>query len=268
MEWNKTMNEIQKRYARIAAFAACATVVFATSAFAAAEPGECKGEARMDARARREGRPEGIFGDYWWANRFLAKHGEIAALKGKTVDLVMLGDSITHFWEERNLKGWLEFASGRTALNLGYSGDRTQQVIWRIEHGELDGYSAKVVAIMIGTNNNSRDKTNPEDVAAAVKKIVGLVREKQPQAKIILHAIFPRGNSAESKHAPKRARNDATNAILKAFAQETGIVWLDLTDKLTDSTGWVPKDVMRDELHPTAKGYEIWRAALEPLLAE
>lgn len=205
----------------------------------------------------------------WAMQRMWDKQQEVASLKGKAVDLVMLGDSITHFWEERNRKLWTKFCDGKTVLNLGYSGDRTQNVIWRIEHGELDGYTAKTVAIMIGTNNNSQDGTDPANVAEGVKKIVGMVREKQPQARIVLHAIFPRGRAEGTKRATSRGRNDRTNALLKKWAEEDGnIVWLDLTEKLTDATGWVPKEIMPDELHPAAKGYEIWAEALKPYLRE
>lgn len=204
---------------------------------------------------------------HFQAKRLLNKHDEVLALKGKTVGLVMIGDSITDFWESFHRDAWKKFNSGRLALNIGYAGDLTQHAIWRLEHGELDGYKAKVVTIMIGTNNNTSDKSKPEDVAEGVKKIVSIVREKQPQAKIILHAIFPRGGSAESDHARARARNDKTNALLKEFVAKDGkIVWLDLTKELTDETGWVPKDIMEDYLHPTAKGYQVWARALKPLL--
>lgn len=207
---------------------------------------------------------------HWAMQRFLDKQKEVAALKGQTVDLVMLGDSITHFWESRHLKHWKEFseAGNRTALNLGYSADRTYNLIWRIENGELDGYTAKVVAIMIGTNNNSSKSADPAKTAEGVEKVVALVREKQPQAKIILHAIFPRGESPASRHAGARERNDATNALLKEWAEKDGnVVWLDLTEKLTDETGWVPKDIMGDGIHPAATGYAIWAEALAPYLA-
>lgn len=204
---------------------------------------------------------------HFQARRLLNKHDEVAALKGKTVGLVMIGDSITDFWESFHRDAWKKFNSKRLSLNLGYAADLTQHTIWRLENGELDGYKAKVVTIMIGTNNNTSDKTKPEDVAEGVKRIVAIVREKQPKAKIILHAIFPRGNSAASDHARARARNDKTNELLKEFAEKDGkIVWLDLTKELTDETGWVPKDIMEDQLHPTAKGYQIWERALKPLL--
>ena len=229
---------------------------------------ELSSVARMDCRTKDPKRDPGIFGDYWWANRFLSRHQEIEKVKGRTVDVVLLGDSIMHFWEWKHPESWAKFTAGRTALNLGYGGDRTQNVIWRIEHGELDGYEAKCVVLMIGTNNNSTDSTDPANVAAAIEKIVGMIRQHQPRAKIVLHPIFPRGVSAASaKHAKARARNDKTNALLKAFAERDGkIVWIDFNSKLVDETGWVPASIMADQIHPTDAGYDLWMEALAPVL--
>ena len=231
---------------------------------------ESQSVAKMEATTKDKTRDPGIFGNYWWANRFLSRHQAIEKVKGKTVDLVLLGDSIMHFWEWKHPKSWAKLTAGRTVLNLGYGGDRTQNVIWRVEHGELDGYEAKCVVLMIGTNNNSSDTTDPANVAAAVEKIVGMIRERQPKAKIVLHPIFPRGVSAQSAlHAKARVRNDKTNALLKAFAERDGkIVWVDFNDKLVDETGWVPRTLMADEIHPTDAGYDIWMAALAPVLGK
>ena len=240
------------------------------SAKSATQPVESSDVAKMDSRTKDPKRDPGIFGDYWWANRFLSRHQAIEKVKGKTVDVVLLGDSIMHFWEWKHPKSWAKFTANRTALNLGYGGDRTQNVIWRVEHGELDGYEAKCVVLMIGTNNNSFEGTDPANVAAAVEKIVGMIRERQPKAKVVLHPIFPRGASAQSaRHAKARARNDKTNALLKAFAERDGkIVWIDFNDKLVDETGWVPRTLMADEIHPTDAGYDIWMAALAPVLGK
>jgi len=229
---------------------------------------ELSSVSRMESRTKDPKRDPGIFGDYWWANRFLSRHQEIEKVKGRTVDVVMLGDSIMHFWEWKHPESWAKFTAGRVALNLGYGGDRTQNVIWRIEHGELDGYEAKCVVLMIGTNNNSSDSTDPANVAAAIEKIVGMIRKHQPRAKIVLHPIFPRGVSAASvKHAKARARNDKTNALLKAFAERDGkVVWIDFNSKLVDETGWVPASIMADQIHPTDAGYEFWIEALAPVL--
>lgn len=221
--------------------------------------------SRMESRTKDPTRDPGLFGDYWWANRFLSRHRLIEGFKGKTVDVVMLGDSITHFWEWKHPESWTRFTNGKTVLNLGYGGDKTENVIWRIEHGELDGYTAKCVVLMVGTNNNTSKTSDPAAVAKGVEKIVAMIRERQPGVKLILHPIFPRGRSAASSHAAPRARNDKTNALLKEFAERDGkVVWVDFGDRLVDSSGWVPASLMADEIHPTDAGYDIWMNALAP----
>ena len=249
--------------------ALCAAATLATAAQGADAVRNIAETQPSAAIARKSYRAAGgVFGEYWWANRFLDKYNEVAALKGKTVDLVMIGDSITHNWESLFTDSWAAFIKGRAVLNLGFGSDATQNVIWRLKHGELDGYTAKAVSLMIGTNNNGNEKSDPANVAEGVKAIVALIREKQPEAKILLHAIFPRGCSPESPDAPKRRRNDATNKILADFAKEDGnIVWIDLTKELTGKDGWVPRSLLhKDETHPNAVGYVIWRKALEPYL--
>ena len=221
--------------------------------------------SRMESRTSDKTRDPGLFGDYWWANRFLSRSRLVEGFKGKTVDVVMLGDSIMHFWEWKHPKSWAKFTKGRTVLNLGYGGDKTQNVRWRMEHGELDGYTAKCVVLMIGTNNNSANDSDPAAVAEGVKKIVAGIRSRQPTAKVILHPIFPRGCSADSPHAEARARNDKTNALLKEFAErDSKIVWVDFVERFLDSSGWVSASLMADEIHPTDAGYDIWMDALAP----
>jgi lysophospholipase L1-like esterase len=253
-----------------------AVAVAAIAALAGAAQGKSAGtvETTPDSRVgnvtKDKTRDPGLFGAHWWANRFLSRHMEIEKFKGKSVDVVLLGDSIMHFWEWKQPESWKRFAANRTVLNLGYGGDRTQHVLWRIAHGELDGYDARHVVLMIGTNNNSFKDSKPENVSGAIELIVSKIREKQPKAKIILHPIFPRGNSAQSvRHVDARARNDRTNALLKQFADRDGkIIWIDFNDRLVDASGWVPKTIMRDEIHPTAAGYDIWMEALAPVIGK
>ena len=224
--------------------------------------------AKWASTSNQKGRGDGPYGNHWWANRFWSRHRELEALQGKTVDLVMFGDSITHFWEWKHPESWAALTNGHVVVNCGYGGDRTQHLLWRMTHGELDGYVAKNIAILIGTNNNTSKETDPAAVADAVKRIVAVVREKQPQAKILLHAIFPRGRSEETRHANPRHRNDKTNELLKAFAaSDPTIVWIDIGARFLDETGWVPKTLMGDEIHPTDKGYEPWSAALKQALS-
>ena len=114
-------------------------------------PAETIGDTHVSGQVPK--REEGPFGAWWWLNRLYNRRSQAVAAKGKTVDVVLMGDSITHFWEWRHPESWKKFTSRYSAINCGYGGDRTQDVIWRAENGELDGYKAKAVVLEIGTYN-------------------------------------------------------------------------------------------------------------------
>ena len=212
-----------------------------------------------------EAQPVAAFPDAnWWGTRCLEKRNEIVANGPVSYDLVMLGDSITHRWERADGEGRALFAEMRKSakiLNLGYGGDRVENLIWRLENGELEGYTARWFSVMIGTNNPGN---NPAAVAAGVKRVLAILRAKHPEAKILLSPIFPRGASAADA---RRVRNDKVNALIKGFADGKTVVWQDFTARLLDANGDT-KALMDDRLHPNARGYEIWREALAPYLGE
>ena len=209
-------------------------------------------------------------GGCWWKPRHESKLAEIARMGGNC-DLVLLGDSITHYWEEKPYaaESWASLTNRLKTLNLGFAGDRTENVLWRIDNGELDGYRARAVVLMIGTNNSTSDATYPWETALGVKAILARIRERQPQAKIILTAIFPRGRGADDTgHADARVRNDRTNDILRTFADGEKIVWLDLTDRLVaPGTQWTAPEMFPDRIHPSNAAYGIWLSALADRLA-
>lgn len=237
------------------------SVLFGIAGTGSPVPVELQPISRMDARTTDKTRDPGLFGDYWWANRFLSRHRQIVSLKGGSVDVVMIGDSITHFWEWLEPEAWTRFTKDRTALNLGYGGDRTEQVIWRIEHGELDGYVAKNVVLLIGTNNDFLK--NGELVLNAIEKIVGMIRTRQPTAKIILHPLFPRGHKFEWAKEPLLA----FNAALRASAARNGdVTFIDFNDKLIDEDGFAKPSLFPDSLHPSDRGYDLWMSELVPVL--
>lgn len=178
---------------------------------------------------------------------------------------ILLGDSITDGWPGKGKETFAQFAPWKP-LDLGVSGETTEEVLWRIMNGELDGYHAKVVMIMIGTNNLGHyGDEKPEWVAAGIKKIIATVREKQPQAKILLLAIFPRGATTQDGI---RQRVDATNKLLPAHADDKNVFFLDIGPKFLDPQGNLPKTLMPDLLHPNADGYRVWIQAVKPKLEE
>ena len=200
----------------------------------------------------------------WWETRCLEKRNEIVDNGPVEYDVVMVGDSITHRWERDGGEGrelFAELKKTYRVLNLGYGGDRTENVVWRMENGELEGYRAKLFQVMIGTNN--RDA--PADVVAGVRRILDIIRAKHPESKIVLLPIFPRGAAADDKN---RQRNEKVNAVIKGFADGKGIVWLDFNSRFFNAEGKLTKDVMNDLLHPNEKGYQIWLDAVLPTFRE
>lgn len=205
-------------------------------------------------------------------NGFLKRHegflkDKEAMLKKGPIEMVFIGDSITDGWRTRGKAVFKENYSKYNAYNIGISGDRTQHVLWRIENGELDGItpSPKVAELMIGTNNLKPNPSN-EGIAAGVTKIVNEIHEKLPQTKVLLLAIFPRG---EKPTDPYRARIKAINETL-AKLDDGGktVKFLDIGEKFLEPDGTLPKSIMPDSLHPNAKGYGIWADATRPTLEE
>ena len=206
-----------------------------------------------------------IRGDNYWPSRYLEKRNEIVDGSGE-YDIVMVGDSITHNWEcAKGRELFAEMKKKYRILNLGYGGDRTEHVAWRMENGELEGYKAKLFTLMIGTNNTGHNRSRPAAIAEGVKRIIGDIRERHPESKIVLMPIFPRGATADDK---LRVNNENVNAIIKDYADGQTVLWLDFNAKFLTEDGTLTKDVMYDLLHPTEKGYEIWWNALEPVVQE
>lgn len=208
---------------------------------------------------------------YDWNKR----HAEILEIKGKIdPEVVLIGDSITHLWggqpnEPKGNRGaisWKELFGEKRVLNCGFGWDRTQNVLFRIADGELDGLKPKTVVIHIGTNNlagtkNAR-KNSPEEIAAAVTLIAGKVHEKCPDAKVILMAVFPRGEKPDNPH---RAEIAAINTSLEAKVRDLPwVTYLDITKNFLNADGTMSREVMGDFLHPAEKGYAVWAEALKP----
>ena len=201
-------------------------------------------------------------GEDWWKSRHAEK---LALAKEGGWEVAFIGDSITHGWEGHGKDTWAEYYGDRKAINLGYGGDRTEHVIWRLDNGELDGYQPKVAVIMIGTNNTGHRNDPPEAIAAGVQKILSRLHEITPETKVLLLAIFPR--AAEASDAP-RVNNENANRMLAKLADGEKVVFLDINETFLTDDGVLTKEVMPDLLHPQAAGYKLWAEAMEPTLAQ
>jgi lysophospholipase L1-like esterase len=206
--------------------------------------------------------PADRLNETWWAQRHEAK---LALVKQEQFNLIFIGDSITHGFESGGEAVWAKYYAPRKALNLGFSGDRTEHVLWRLEHGEVDGQKPKLIVMMIGTNNTGHREDKPQDIAAGVKAILDELKVKAPSAKVLLLAIFPR--SAHTTDAP-RVNNEQANALIAKFADNQRVFFLNINNKLLEKDGTLSNSIMPDLLHPNANGYEIWAKAIEPSVAK
>jgi len=208
----------------------------------------------------------------WWA-----RHQEVLRIKDRlNPEIVLIGDSITHFWGgepegpvKNGPKAWDDVFGRRKVLNLGFGWDRTQNVLWRLDNGEFDGLKPTYVVLNIGTNNfsgtrNARANT-PDEVAEGIRAICDRIGAKSPRTRIVLMGVFPRGASPQDGYRPKIA---ALNDRLAAFAREKGLIFLDLGAKMLGPDGTLSREIMKDFVHPTEKGYALWAAALKDVLKE
>jgi len=186
------------------------------------------------------------------------------------IDILFMGDSITDFWRNRGSNVWNQCYAPRHAANFGLSGDRTQHVLWRMDHGELDSIHPKVVVLMIGTNNTGKENdhltprnTVPE-TAEGVQAVVNDIRARLPDSKILLLAIFPRGTLDD----PQRVQVALINTLIARLDDGRMVKFLDIGPKFLEFDGTLPRSIMPDLLHPNAKGYQIWADAMEPTLDE
>jgi len=196
---------------------------------------------------------------------WISRHEEFVALaKKERIDLLFLGDSITDRWRTKGSNVWNKVYAPYRAANFGIGGDRTQHVLWRIEHGELDGVNPKVIVLMIGTNNSNSDSA--DEVAEGVERIVAEIRDRCPDSKLLLLAIFPRNKTTDKPGQMDMIRE--VNQCIARLDDGQMIRFLDLTDRFLGPDYTVPTAIMPDFLHPEETGYIIWANAMNPLLEE
>jgi lysophospholipase L1-like esterase len=203
-------------------------------------------------------------------NSHIAHQQLLAKAKSGGIDVYFLGDSITRRWGALDypefLAHWKETFHGWNAANFGWGADRTENILWRLENGELDGVDPKVIVILAGTNDVGKepgDDARVADVTRGLKAIVDTCRRKAPAATVVVTAIFPRNDSPAAM--PTIAR---INANLAKLADGTAIRFLDVNRRLADAEGTLLEGMMVDGLHPSLKGYEVWAEGLKPILTE
>lgn len=185
-------------------------------------------------------------------------------VKEGNVDLIFIGDSITQGWEGAGKDAWAKHYARRNAVNLGIGGDRTQHVLWRLDNGNIEGIAPKAAVLMIGTNNSNGADNTAEEIGAGIEAIVKKLREKLPKTKILILAVFPRGEQPN----PQREKNAQASEIAAKLADNQNVFFLDIGDKFVAADGTLTREIMPDFLHLSPKGYEIWADAIEPSVAK
>jgi lysophospholipase L1-like esterase len=210
----------------------------------------------------------------WWRRRHEAKLRE---LRSRRVDLVFYGDSITQNWERSGppawqdfQPGWRHYYGGRNAVNLGFAGDATCHLLWRLANGEASGIAPRAAVILIGANNLGRLHWSTDDTVAGIDAIVSELRHRLPTTKLLLLGILPSDRSDWA--------TETTLAVNRRLAQEFShpgeVTFLDVGhvfmrgDKLDRDLFLDPRQTPPAQpLHPTAQGQALVAAAMEPTLA-
>lgn len=215
----------------------------------------------------------------WWD-----RHAEVLRIKERiNPEVVLIGNSITHFWggqpklvnyngqprTPNGPKSWDSVFAKHRVLNLGFGWDRTQNALWRLDHGEIDGLHPRTIIVDIGTNNTSQTENarmnTASEIVEGVRAICQRLRSKVPYARIIIMAIFPR--EKDPQH-PRRLLINEINRNLAVFAKENHLTLLDIGPKMLNADGTFLPGIMLDYTHPADKGYQIWADAIRPYVEQ
>ena len=198
-------------------------------------------------------------------NLLIGCQAELDAFANKPCDLIFIGDSITAGWRGVGSAIWAKYYEPRHALNFGISGDKTQNVLWRLNNMDLSNLKPKVAVILIGGNNIGN---TPHEIADGIKAVLANTQEAFPGVKIILVSVMPNERATDKMMQ--------VNSLIRGYADDSTVYYLDLVPLMppitttapdgTADTNW--KGLGQDRLHPDATGYQIWADAMDPLLTK
>jgi beta-glucosidase len=183
-------------------------------------------------------------------------------VKQGNVDLLWIGDSIVENWGNQGKAAWDKYYAHRNAANLGIGGDRTEHVLWRLDHGNIDGVSPKLAIVMIGQNNGSCNSA--WEITEGVTAIVAKLRDKLPEMKILLLGIFYRGENPNAEQSRLAIVNDS----LSELADNKHIFYMNINKTFLNPDGTIPSSLMPDFEHPNEAGHWLWAKTIEPKVAE
>ena len=194
----------------------------------------------------------------WWCQRFQTKCEQ---LKETGAPLILVGDENMQMWEESG-RGLIPFRkylqkAPTSAVSLGYSGDTTENVLWRLQNGELDGYTPKMALVMVGNNNTmlrTEEEEPPSDTALGIRAIVDTIKERSPETVICVFAILPCGRDSSD---PRRTRNAAVNDAVRVLLAGTDVAFYEINNQVMDVDLNYGEDYSYDGIHLNATGYNV-----------
>ena len=194
----------------------------------------------------------------WWFARHTENIGQMS--KGD-IDLLMVGDSITQNFESIGVKVWNRHFKPYKAINLGFGGDRTNHLLWRLDHLPLLKKSPKGAVVLIGTNNICWGSDTPKQAAEGVQAVAQKLHNLYPKMRILVQGVLPRRRQLDHPH---RKQINELNSYLPALLKDIPhVTFLDIGPKFLDEKGFLSKEMMPDTTHPSERGHEIWAAAIE-----
>ena len=209
--------------------------------------------------------PEQRWGEKWWKERWDQKNKQANTPKAKNAKVVFMGASIVQKWETDGKAAWEKHFAPLGALNWGYSGDRTEHLIWRLQNGDIQRINPEAAVVVIGGNNTGQEQRPAAETVQGIKRVLDDLAWKWPDTRIVLMSIFPRGADDSD---PLRGINNEINQQVKALADGKRVHLLDINAKFMDDEGILNKELLPDLLHLSPAAYEIWAEALAPKLRE
>ncbi len=209
--------------------------------------------------------PDQRWNEKWWKQRWDEKNKEAGTPEAQKAKIVFLGDSITQGFEDKGKESWNKHFAPLGALNWGYSGDRTEHLIWRLQNGDIQRINPQAAVILMGTNNTGQTQRPAEETVGAIKRTLDDLAWKWPNTKIILMSVFPRGETQED---PLRKLNSQINEQVKSLADGKRVHLLDINEQFLDDAGNLSKDIFPDLLHLAPAAYDTWATAVSAKLKE
>ena len=201
----------------------------------------------------------------WAASWWMPRHEAVnERLKLGHAGMLFIGNSITHGWEGEGKKIWERTYAARDAVNMGFGGDWTQHVLWRLDHSALEAVSPKLAVVLIGTNNSNGNDCTAGEIADGIIAVCQRLRTRLPEMKILLLAIFPR----EPEPCAQREKITQANRLASRIADGRTIFYADFSALFLNPDGTIRNSLMPDSLHPNGEGYRLWAEAMEPWVSK